>query len=63
MSADPNEHRHSVLHTHHYFDRSIQRDKPCTNPECDGVLRVTMFYAPDRGRNWMRCCCCGKEEV
>lgn len=60
---DPSAHNHEHLRTHTYWDRSTQSDIPCPRRDCDGVMRVTSFYAPDVRCNWRKCCCCGWDEI
>ncbi len=55
------DHNHHPLATHTYHNSRTQSDMPCRVKSCDGIARVTMYYAPDTGMNWVQCCCCGEE--
>lgn len=48
--------------TRHFYN-GTQEEEQC--PKCEHVAQVTGYYAPDRGRNWLKCTNeqCGHEYV
>lgn len=41
-----------------FHDGRKQTDQPCPRSGCGGIARVEPQYAPDVGRNWMKCDYC-----
>jgi hypothetical protein len=58
-TVEPRDHEHYPLFEHSFHDGRTQWDRPCRQPDCPGVARVQMAWAPDTGMNWLKCCCCG----